>query len=111
MKLLEREHWLVKLNYIASATVFLFSFAAFQHTKWIQEYTNSIWSFEYIGITSLFGLCAFVIAGICMNFGFIIVSFVYCVCTHDSKVHWLARMIVSAKNLIDRPRWIANHGF
>lgn len=111
MTILKREHWLVKMNYAITTTIFLFTFAALQRTELVQEYALLIWSFEFLSFTLVSGVVAFVAAGIAMNFGHIVMSTLYCVMTHDTEMHWFPRMVVSAKTLIDRPRWAAESGF
>ena len=110
MKLLKKNHWLVTLNYLASASLFLFTIAAIQQADFVQEYIVTVWSLTFVGITAAVGVCAFLVAGIFMNFGFIVVSAIYCTMTHDRKWHWFPRIVVSAKALIDRPRWMTEYG-
>jgi len=110
MKLLGKEHWLVRVNYAVAAVAFLFTFAALQRTELVQEYAPAVWSLEFLGFTLAFAVIAFVIGGIVMNLGFMFVSTIYCIMTHDKEVPWFPRMILSAKTLIDRPRWMAEQG-
>ena len=110
MKLLEKNPWPVVLNYFMSTSVFLFTFAAMQHADFVQEYIATIWSLSFVGPTAAVGVCAFLVAGIFMNFGFIFMSVVYCTMTHDHKWHWFPRTVASAKALINRPHWTASFG-
>ena len=110
MKLLGRAHWLVKLNYAAAVAVFMFTFAALQRIELAHEYAPMVWSIQFIGFNLVFALVALTAAAICTHLGFVVVSAVYCIMTHDKEMHWFPRIVVSAKVLIDRPRWAAEIG-
>lgn len=110
MKLLKREHWLVTAIEIAVIAVFLFVFAMLVRSELAQTYALETWSLAFLGVVTASALLAYMAAGVAMNFGFILASAIYCVLTHDRKHHWLGRTIVSAKLLIDRPRWAVDYG-
>jgi len=110
MRLLKDDHWLVTAIYIGTIAMFLFMFAMLVRSELAQTYAPETWSLTFLSVVTASTLLAYVVAGVAMNFGFILASAVYCILTHDRKNHWLPRMIVSAKLLIDRPRWMADHG-
>jgi hypothetical protein len=114
MKLLQKNHWLVKVNFAFSAAIFLYIFAALLRTAMASGYVSEALSIDLtlfaFAVVPASGFLSLMAAGIAMNFGFIVVSALYCLMTHDPDMHWLPRMIASAKILIDRPRWTADNG-
>ncbi|MDO8593434.1 MAG: hypothetical protein Q7R59_00860 [bacterium] len=113
MKILKKDHWLVRANWVGGIIVFLFTFAAIQQTQPIQASISAaitVWSLSFLGVVTVVSMLALLASGFFMYLGIIVVSALYCIMTHDAKFHWFLRMIISAKGLINRPRWMAEHG-
>lgn len=111
MRVMPYTHWLAHLNTVAGCGVFVVFNAAILTGAVIPVPVEDVLSWTFAGVTILATLFSGIAAVQAWRLGYVVVSFIYCLCTHDPTTHWLCRWVATARPRVQPPAWLREIGF